>query len=201
MNSYLILFLLWSLFYALHSVMAASKVKAWVCDVLPFFVRPYRIFYNFLSLLLFGWAYSFQTSLEDTLLIQSVWVHYIGMALILLSIILMYISFKNYDLREFIGVSQWKSNSFNAAISEHLQIHGLNQYVRHPLYSAFYLFFGAYFLYKPFLGSAIFAIMGFTYLYIGAKWEEKKLVKQFREDYLNYIKHTPMFIPRFRSEK
>lgn len=195
MTNYLNLILLWLLFYALHSAMAASQVKAWIAVAFPAFVKPYRIFYNMVSLLLFGVAYAYQMSIADTLLFQSNLVRYAGLVLVVVSIILMYASFKNYDLKEFLGVSQWQSNSFNAAISNQLQIHGLNQYVRHPLYTACYLFFAAYFLYKPYVGSTLFSLMGFIYLYVGAKWEEKKLAKQFGDAYLFYQKQVPMFLP------
>jgi protein-S-isoprenylcysteine O-methyltransferase Ste14 len=67
--------------------------------------------------------------------------------------------------------------------------------MRHPLYSASYLFLAAYFLFKPYIGSAIFTLVGFIYLYVGAKWEEKKLVKQFGDTYLDYQKKVPMFWP------
>lgn len=195
MTHYIILTLLWLLFYGLHSAMAASQVKAWMVVVFPVFVKPYRILYNLVSLVLFVVAYAYQMNIADTKLFQSNWVHYGGLALIVVSIVLMYVSFKNYDLREFLGVSQWQSSSFNAALSNQLQIHGLNQYVRHPLYTACYLFFAAYFLYKPYVGSVIFSLIGFLYLYFGAKWEEEKLEKQFGEAYKAYKQTVPMFFP------
>jgi protein-S-isoprenylcysteine O-methyltransferase Ste14 len=51
-------------------------------------------------------------------------------------------------------------------------------------------------MYKPCWGSFIFSFIGCVYLYVGARWEEKKLLKQFGSAYQNYQMNVPMFWPR-----
>jgi methanethiol S-methyltransferase len=85
-----------------------------------------------------------------------------------------------------------------------LVIHGLYRYVRHPLYSA-----GIVFLWlSPQMSVNLAALFfGLTaYLVIGALFEERKLVHQYGQAYLDYRRRTPMFIPglsipKFSSRK
>ncbi|OYU95255.1 MAG: hypothetical protein CFE21_13210 [Bacteroidetes bacterium B1(2017)] len=196
-SPYLNLALLWILFYGVHSILASSSIKSLVQNTLPAFNRPYRLLYNFISISLFVWAFAFQISMVERVFIDSLFLHYLGLTLVILSVYGMYLSFKNYQLQEFIGIQQVRTNKHNAALSERLQTGGLNHYVRHPLYTASYLFFMAYLLYKPTLGSALFSLISCIYLYLGAYWEEQKLIKQFGEEYKSYQKKVPMFIPKY----
>lgn len=52
MNEYITLALCWSLFYAIHSGMAASKLKRILKEKLGHHMKWYRLFYSFLSILL-----------------------------------------------------------------------------------------------------------------------------------------------------
>ncbi|MDZ4668743.1 MAG: isoprenylcysteine carboxylmethyltransferase family protein [bacterium] len=192
---YIELIFLWILFYGTHSLLASSIVKLWVSVNAPSWVAPYRVFYNLVSVALFLWAFWVQKGIAEPAYFSVLWLQYLGYFLMAFGAVLSYLSFKNYSLQEFSGLSQLRNKSFNAAISEELKILGLNQYVRHPLYTASYLIFIGYFLYKPCLGSAIFSILGAVYLYVGAKWEEQKLVAQFGQAYIEYQKQVPMFVP------
>jgi methanethiol S-methyltransferase len=74
-----------------------------------------------------------------------------------------------------------------------LVIHGLYRYVRHPLYAA-----GIVFLWlSPKMSVNLAALfLGLSvYLVIGAKFEERKLVHQYGQAYLDYRATTPMLIP------
>jgi protein-S-isoprenylcysteine O-methyltransferase Ste14 len=75
-----------------------------------------------------------------------------------------------------------------------LVIHGLYRYVRHPLYAA-----GIVFLWlSPRMSVNLVALfIGLSaYLVIGAIVEERKLVHQYGQAYLDYRRRTPMLIPR-----
>ena len=76
---------------------------------------------------------------------------------------------------------------------------GLYRYVRHPLYSA-----GIVFLwFSPQISVNLVAFFfGLSaYLVIGAMFEERKLVHQFGQAYLDYKRTTPMLIPRLLVRK
>ena len=70
---------------------------------------------------------------------------------------------------------------------------GLYRYVRHPLYTA-----GLVFLwFSPEMSINLLALfVGLSaYLVIGALFEERKLVRQYGQVYLDYRRVTPMLIP------
>lgn len=73
---------------------------------------------------------------------------------------------------------------------------GLYKYVRHPIYSS-----GLVILWLiPFLTWNLLALMiGLTvYIFIGAHFEERKLLKEFGEAYAEYRRRTPMLVPGLR---
>jgi protein-S-isoprenylcysteine O-methyltransferase Ste14 len=70
---------------------------------------------------------------------------------------------------------------------------GLYRWVRHPLYTA-----GLAFIWlTPIMTSNLLALnIGLTlYLVVGAIYEERKLVREFSTEYINYQQRTPMLIP------
>lgn len=195
-----LLFILWFIFYFTHSLFANNTVKQKLIRWFPFLGRYYRIGYNLLSVLLFGFAWYQQGKLGHTLLFRfDPIVNYIGLGLILLSLIGMWLSFKSYSKREFFGLSQWKGNVKDNAVHMQLNRTGLNKYVRHPLYSFTFLFLLGYLLYKPYLSSMPFISFGYIYLVVGTYLEEKKLVKEFGDTYLKYKQQVPRFIPKITT--
>lgn len=196
MKSYLILSLLWLLFYVPHSVLALESVKSKLTKQWPFLKRYYRILYNAQSLVFFVLAYLYQIKLDAIVLIQQpIWVNLIAIVFMGISFYIMAISFRHYDKKEFLGIEQLEQASFNVAIGSTLNISGLNQYVRHPLYSATFLFLIAYFFYKPFDTTLVFVFISIIYVFIGTHLEEIKLRKQFGEQYKQYQQKVPRFIP------
>jgi len=70
---------------------------------------------------------------------------------------------------------------------------GLYQWVRHPLYTAGLVFIWL----TPVMTWNVLALnIGLSlYLFIGALFEERKLLREFGQEYQNYQKCTPMFFP------
>jgi protein-S-isoprenylcysteine O-methyltransferase Ste14 len=190
------LILLWLLFYVPHSFLALDSTKQFLCSKFSFLNKYYRIVYNLQSLLLFALAWQYQRKLSSLLLFEPNQVStYIGIAIILASFVLMYLSFKSYDKREFLGLAQLATGTFNTAISQKLSVLNLNRYMRHPLYTATFLFFAGYLIYQPLVKSLVFVLVGFAYLFVGTYLEEKKLEKQFGQAYTQYKKQVPRFLP------
>jgi protein-S-isoprenylcysteine O-methyltransferase Ste14 len=76
-----------------------------------------------------------------------------------------------------------------------LELGGLNRYVRHPLYFGTLLFVWGLFFVFPFLNSLLACIVITLYTVLGAVLEEKKLIKQFGEQYVLYKEQVPMLVP------
>ena len=74
-----------------------------------------------------------------------------------------------------------------------LVVGGLYQWVRHPLYTAGLIFIWL----TPVMTWNVLALnIGLSlYLYVGALFEERKLLREFGQAYQNYQQRTPMFFP------
>ena len=97
-------------------------------------------------------------------------------------------AFKRYNVKEFMG--------FRSEERQELDTGGILSYVRHPLYSGTILIVIGFFLFSPYLSSLVSAICILLYLVIGIHLEERKLIKQFGDRYLEYKKKVPMLIPK-----
>jgi protein-S-isoprenylcysteine O-methyltransferase Ste14 len=101
---------------------------------------------------------------------------------------------REYDLGRFSGLSQIKAHRRGAPEpgDEPLIIHGMHQFVRHPLYLGAYLIFwgGA----GDDFGLAT-AIWGSLYLWIGARHEERSLLALYGQAYTAYQTQVPAIVP------
>jgi len=76
---------------------------------------------------------------------------------------------------------------------------GLYRYVRHPLYTA-----GLVIIWLiPLMTYNLLAlILGLTiYIFVGAYFEERKLLLEFGDVYAEYRQRTPMLVPRIRISR
>lgn len=196
MTGHIYLLLGWSLFYFLHSLLASVQCKKWVEQRYPHFVKYYRIVYNLFALLTFTGLFFIQWTLPSVLiLILPNWVQLIAWTGILSGIWILYLSFRNYSLREFSGIEQWRGEDQVQAAG--LQTGGLNAWVRHPIYFGVLLLLLGYFLKTPDSKNLILTCVTFVYIPIGAMREEKKLLELFGEDYRRYRLKVKMLIPYF----
>jgi len=94
---------------------------------------------------------------------------------------------------EFMGLAQL-SSSYEDSRPTGLVVDGVYAYVRHPLYSA-----GLVFIWlspeMTFNRLALWLVFS-IYIIVGAYFEEKKLLRDFGEEYAAYKARTPMLIPR-----
>lgn len=99
--------------------------------------------------------------------------------------------FKKFDLSEFLGLKPESEEG-------ELVNDGIHKHIRHPLYLGTILIAVGYWLYTPDLSTLISVMAIFIYLAIGIRLEEKKLVKEFGEDYIKYQSKVPMLFPRIK---
>jgi len=194
-TDYIILALLWIFYCVLHSVLAAAKWKSFLERNTGKLFRYYRISYSiFFTITLFGILY-FQYSFKSTQLFQSLVLKYISLLLLLLpGLLIMGISiFKYFKLLSGIR------SLYQAKPSAHLKLEGIHKYVRHPLYLGTILFIWGLFFIFPMLNNLIAIIIITLYTLIGIQFEEKKLIKEFGNEYTEYIKKVPAIIPRFSN--
>ena len=183
--------LLWTIYFFLHSFLAASKVKNFIRQKNPFNARYYRLMYGIVSILGLVPIFYFLAVTRSTFLInQTEVLKYVSMALSTWGVIVIKQSFKSYSIREFLGIKNQKEQALIKS--------GLLKYVRHPLYSGTILLCLGFWLFIPNTLNLISIISIFIYLFIGIKLEEIKLIKEFGEEYTAYQQEVPSIIPDVR---
>jgi len=194
LQSHLLLALAWIGYYLIHSLLAANKVKHLIHQYIGKLYTYYRIFYNAVAVLGLVALWIYQTNISKIILFDSSTVKVSGGILILIGLIWSREAFKNYDFKEFMGVTTPKGQNQNQH-GQSLQTQGLNRYVRHPLYFGILVCLTGYVLWYQTLDSMIVYGVSTTYLWIGSIWEEQKLQQCYGESYQTYRKRVKRLIP------
>lgn len=193
MLPYFIQILLWLAYGVLHSILASSRVKQFFQRILGSGFRYYRLIYNALALVLLVGLWLHQRTLPlDRLWAFDGLVNILAISLKLSGLIIIFLALKGYDLGEFVGL---KTPQQSAQIE--FRTGGLLRYMRHPLYTGTILFVLGLFIEKAAISYFVMAICATVYILIGIVFEERKLIRQFGELYLDYRRRVPMLVPKF----
>jgi protein-S-isoprenylcysteine O-methyltransferase Ste14 len=196
MRDYFILAMLWILYCTVHSLFASNRIKDLFRDHAGNWYRFYRIAYSIFSVVLLLPVIWFQFSMMNKLLFEpNVFAILGGLALITGGIMVLIISFRHYDLHEFIGIRQIQG----ITNGQSMQDEGMLSLVRHPLYSGSILAVVGYFLFLPYLASLVMGIILILYFLLGIHLEEKKLVVEFGDEYKRYKQEVPPLIPSWKK--
>lgn len=190
--NHLILALSWVVYFILHSVLASLQVKLSVKTISIKFFRYYRLAYTLFATVTLIFVIWFQYSFISPLLISSLFLKYFSLALLVIpGITIMAASIYKY-FKLLSGIR----SIYQATPPAELKVEGIHKYVRHPLYLGTLLFIWGLFFIFPLLNNLIAAAAITTYVLIGIKFEEKKLLKEFGNVYAEYIKNVPGLIPK-----
>jgi protein-S-isoprenylcysteine O-methyltransferase Ste14 len=197
--------LLWGV---IHSVLASQKAKTLV---LSWFgespARFYRLVYNLLAGFSFLPVLVIAAVTPDRRLYAIIfpWSALMGLGEFL-AVVVLVAGFRQTDVWEFIGLRQVigthsneQSKNTPESKQSHLVTSGLYRYVRHPLYLA-----GLAFIWLlPIMTLNILAInLALTvYIIVGAYFEERKLRREYGQEYTDYAEVTPMLIPFLKRNK
>lgn len=156
------------------------------------FMKYYRLLYNVFSVVSFAPILYLMVALptRDLYQIPSPW-SYLMLAGQGLSALLLLIAVLQTDTLSFVGLRQL----FEEEQPGRLVRSGFYGLVRHPLYT-----FGLLFLWlspNMTVNSLIVYLSLTIYIIIGAYFEERKLLREFGQEYADYKSATPMIIPRF----
>lgn len=181
----------WLFFYTIHSLLASQQVKNWVKTRLPKIESQYRLLYNIIALLLFVPLSYVQLFTSSPMLLELSWhIVVIGYGLMTAGVIILVLSFRNYDLKAFLGLQPVINSD-----QETLQITGMNRWVRHPLYLGVVLLLFGMWLSNCHTHHTAFLLSTLLYLPFGIYWEEQKLIQQFGQAYKTYAARTKILIP------
>lgn len=182
---------------AVHSWLAAPPVKDFAGRVLgQRMVRAYRLAYNAFAFISFLPILVLMRTLPDHPLysIPAPWMFFFlaGQATAALCILM---AILQTDALHFVGVRQFVERPRPSE----LNTRGFYRLVRHPLY-----LFGLLFLWLAPIVSVnvltLFVLLS-IYLFVGASFEERRLLSEFGTQYEEYRQRTPMIIPGLRKAR
>lgn len=188
---YLLFLFCWSFYFFIHSLLASNPFKNQVYQKFPGFKRYYRLVYNLLAFLLLLPLLGYTHSIHEPFLFKHVALNITGYGLFAGGIILMAVAFSSFNTKEFLGFEAY-SEKPNQSV---LVLSGLYKFVRHPLYFSTIILMLGIILISPTLHLILLSLVVFIYLVIGSRLEEKKLIEEFGEDYIEYRKKVKGLIP------
>ena len=194
MSSPLLIILAVLLYGLVHSLLATPGAKVlarrWFG---PAVNRWYRLGYNLFGVISLLPVLALPALLPDQTLytIPTPW-SYLALAAQAAAVVMLAVGVMQTGAWKFLGLQQAFAPEDQSP--PRLVRTGLYRWVRHPLYTAGLLFIWLI----PVMTANLLALnIGLTiYLIIGALFEERKLVREFGEVYIQYRKVTPMLIPR-----
>jgi protein-S-isoprenylcysteine O-methyltransferase Ste14 len=180
----------------LHSFLASLKVKASIHRWFgPTTDRWFRLAYNLIAVITFSPMLALPVLLTDKVIygIRYPWV-VLTSAIQLSALVVLIIGLQQTGVFSFLGLRQLllpKDPSPSNLVTT-----GLYKYVRHPLYTAGLV---VIWLIPTLTWNLLAFDLGITaYTFIGAYFEERKLLAEFGRDYAEYRRHTPMLFPGLR---
>jgi len=196
----LVIIALFSLFAVSHTLLASSIIKIRLRDKLKDKIAFYRMFYNVTSLIMFIIIYSL--SPKPDIFIYDLQSPYdiIIFLLQVAALVGFFIAGSQTNFKEFLGVSQiarYINHEYDANDLDEKQTlttKGLYKYTRHPIY-----FFSILFLVlRPSMDLfyLVFLVCMICYFFAGSYYEEKKLILNFGDEYLDYQKSVPRIFPK-----
>lgn len=193
---YIVLALSWAIFYSLHSILAASKLKRILEVKLGKAYKWYRLFYTFLSTFLFLGIVIQSLFIPNQILFPNTpFLTYVGYMKAALGTIIAIKASREISISSFIGINpDHLSNE-----GERLITTGWYARMRHPLYFGLILIFLGYFLVAGTITSGIHLLCLLVYLPFGIYYEERNLMALFGEDYREYQQKIPSIFPSFKK--
>jgi len=174
-----------------HSLMASLSFKEFLRRAFgKGLIRVYRLFYNVFSVVSFVPILYLMIVLPDKVLYKfpSPW-NYLMLTGQGISVILLVVTVLQTDMLSFVGLRQL----FQEEKQGKLVTSGFYRYIRHPLYT-----FGLLILWlspSVTINSFVVYLSLTIYIFVGVFFEERKLIREFGQSYMDYKASTPMLIP------
>jgi len=186
---------MWITWCAVHSLLISRTAHNVANTLIGRYSGTYRasyILFSIVSLIPVLW---YQFSLPQHLIFQpSLMFRLIQGALLIYGVLMFYLGAQVYDMRFFLGISQWR-NWLNKKETGQVPFHtdDVLTYVRHPWYSGgIALIWGFGSITDVYLLTRIILT---GYLVIGTLLEDKRLKTELGEQYSVYIRKVPMLLP------
>ena len=192
---YILLAIIWISYCTLHSAMITPRFTNFLKKKLGYSFKYYRLFYNFVALVLLIPVVFYTYSIRQTPFFM--WEGYllpVRFLLLAAGLFLFYAGARQYDMSTFLGLKQINESITHNLINKSGQLNssGILGVVRHPFYAATFPLIWATNLDVTFLiVNCILSI----YVIIGTLLEEQKLVQEFGDEYRVYQRRVSMLFP------
>jgi methanethiol S-methyltransferase len=194
-GNHIILFLLWTVYCLLHSLLASIAIKKRLAGFLGNQFRYYRLAYTIFAVVFLVYILYYQFRIETMAVFKTtMFSRLAGVTIALTGLVIMFICIKKYFISLSGLLSLVKEDSYSTLI-----ISGVHKYVRHPLYLGTFAFIWGAFLCFPLWTVLIADTVITVYTLIAIRFEEDKLVKEYGNSYIQYQASVPKLIPTFRS--
>jgi len=177
-----------------HSLLASTGIKDLFQRTFGSgFMKSYRLFYNVFAVVsILPVLYLMITLPDDPLYQVPAPFSYVMRLGQLASVVLLFVAVIQTDVLSFAGVSQL----FKEEKTGKLITGGLYRFVRHPLYTFSLLIL---WLSPTLSANSLIVYLALTmYILVGIYFEERKLLREFGQEYAEYRSVTPMLIPGLR---
>ena len=175
----------------MHSLLASMRFKDFIRDMLGVgFMKFYRLLYNFFAMISITPVLVLMITLpdENVYRVPAPW-SYLMLAGQALSLLLLFIAMIQFDIFFFTGLRQLIEEEKRG----NLVTSGFYRSVRHPLYTFALLILWL----SPSMSlNSLIVFSSLTiYILIGIYFEERKLLRVFGQQYVDYKSRTPMLVP------
>jgi protein-S-isoprenylcysteine O-methyltransferase Ste14 len=195
MTRYVLLIALWAGWCASHSALISRPVVAAVSRLAPGVVPYYRLLFNLTATATLVPLLWYTRSLKSPPMVS--WAGPWRILPVLLAVTALYFfaaGARRYDLRQFLGLRQIHETQSCSVLTDDcsLDTGGVLSVVRHPWYTGGILIVWA----QPLdLAALLTNLVIVAYFVVGALIEERKLERQFGEQYRAYRQRVSMFFP------
>jgi methanethiol S-methyltransferase len=192
---YLVLASLWIIYCSLHSGLITHSVTSYLKKNFGESYKYFRLFYNLFAIgSLIPVLYYTYSIREIPFFTWGGYLLPIRYLLLAIGLLILYDGSRHYDMMTFLGLRQIRGNVTHNLIntSGKIDSSGILGLIRHPFYSASILL-----LWTNNLNISILIVnlILSLYLIIGTFLEERKLVHEFGDEYVEYQKKVSMLFP------
>ncbi len=192
MKDHLILTSGWILYCVIHSLLADTTIKKYIYKKTHLTPQRYRMWYNVLAALFLIPVLLFTMKMSVIVIFVPNWYLSIaGTVFLILGVYIGILGNKGYNTKAFLGFS-------DPDCEYGFSTEGLLSRIRHPWYLASIVAFIGFLFIFPNSAVVLSAVVLTAYIFIGIRLEERKLIRQFGQKYLDYRQRTPMLFPKFR---
>jgi len=183
----------WVGYFVLHSLLASLGLKQAVARYRPGLMPAYRLSFNVIAIALaippLWYIHAHPGPLYWEW--QGTW-WWLAQGAGLSALIGFLTTLRGYDLREFVGLRQWRAADTRPEDQESFHLSALHRFVRHPWY-----FLALVIVWTRDLsaGWLVTATMITLYFIVGSRLEERKLIRYHGRTYVEYRARVPGLLP------